>query len=111
MFSLLVIPFYEGIRKDALLGPIFNRHITKDNGSAHLEKLTDFGNCAFFGVIVLKQIRQLAHRNSRQEFESIPLPNINFQQGWPYGSIPKDFFILKGCLPNRSKKNPQKYGP
>ncbi|MCG2418941.1 group III truncated hemoglobin [Aequorivita sp. F47161] len=38
--SLLVNTFYSKVRKDALLGPIFNRIIT--DWDTHLELLTDF---------------------------------------------------------------------
>jgi hemoglobin len=38
--SLLVNTFYSKVRKDALLGPIFNRIIT--DWETHLELLTDF---------------------------------------------------------------------
>jgi len=38
--NLLVIRFYEKIRKDTILGPIFNSII--DDWGAHLELLTDF---------------------------------------------------------------------
>ncbi|HET8838866.1 MAG TPA: group III truncated hemoglobin [Flavobacteriaceae bacterium] len=37
---LLVDTFYKKVRKDALIGPIFNSQI--DNWPEHLEKLTDF---------------------------------------------------------------------
>jgi len=37
---LLVSSFYERIRADVYLGPIFNRHIT--DWPAHLDHLTDF---------------------------------------------------------------------
>jgi len=44
--SLLVRTFYSKIRKDALLGPIFNGIIT--DGETHLELLTDFWETNLF---------------------------------------------------------------
>ena len=46
--SRLVRTFYERVRKDEMLGPIFNSIIS--DWEAHLEKLTDFwhGNLFFF---------------------------------------------------------------
>lgn len=40
--SRLVLTFYEQIRKDDLLGPIFNQAIPEDEWPTHLVKLTDF---------------------------------------------------------------------
>jgi len=38
----LVNVFYAKIRKDDLLGPIFNKHIIDEQWPEHLDKLTDF---------------------------------------------------------------------
>lgn len=38
----LVVKFYAKVRKDGLLGDIFNHHIASDEWPAHLSKLTDF---------------------------------------------------------------------
>ena len=46
----LVTTFYSKIRKDELLGPIFNHHIKADQWPAHLEKLTDFWEANLFGT-------------------------------------------------------------
>lgn len=43
---LLVSTFYSKVRKDALLGPIFNRLITDWGG--HFERLTDFWETNLF---------------------------------------------------------------
>lgn len=48
--SKLVNIFYIKIRKDKLLGPIFNNHIKKDDWPHHLEKLTDFWETKLFGI-------------------------------------------------------------
>ncbi|GAA5225384.1 group III truncated hemoglobin [Membranihabitans marinus] len=60
--SLLVNTFYDSIRKDELLGPIFNRHISEDQWPAHLEKLTDFWVTALFGQACFKGNPTLKHR-------------------------------------------------
>lgn len=48
--NLLVNRFYGKIRKDNLLGPIFNRHIAEEQWPAHLDKLTDFWETNLYGV-------------------------------------------------------------
>ena len=50
----LVCTFYNKIRTDDLLGPIFNRRIPLDEWPAHLEKLTDFWESNLFGVMKFK---------------------------------------------------------
>lgn len=46
----LVHIFYQKIRKDNLLGPIFNTHIPPNDWPAHLEKLTDFWETNLMGI-------------------------------------------------------------
>ncbi len=46
----LVHSFYLKIRKDELLGPIFNSHISDKDWSDHLVKLTDFWETNLFGI-------------------------------------------------------------
>lgn len=46
--SLLVHTFYDRVRKDEELGPIFNSIIT--DWEAHLEKITDFWQQHLFGI-------------------------------------------------------------
>lgn len=48
--SLLVHTFYQKIRKDSLLGPIFNQMIPNEAWPAHLNKLTDFWETNLFGI-------------------------------------------------------------
>ncbi len=48
--SLLVNAFYAKIRRDNLLGPIFNGHIPEDKWPEHLKRLTDFWETNLFGV-------------------------------------------------------------
>ena len=46
----LVHTFYRRIRKDELLGPIFNGHIANEQWPAHLDKLTDFWETNLLGI-------------------------------------------------------------
>lgn len=48
--ALLVNRFYGKIRKDNMLGPIFNSHIPEEAWPEHLKKLTDFWETNLFGV-------------------------------------------------------------
>lgn len=59
----LVSTFYGAIRKDVLLGPIFNAHLSEEQWPAHMEKLTDFWVTALFGVASFKGNPVRAHRN------------------------------------------------
>lgn len=52
--SVLVHTFYGKIRKDVLLGPIFNDHITEEEWPQHLCKLTDFWETNLFGIAKFK---------------------------------------------------------
>lgn len=58
---LLVITFYDKIRKDDLLGPIFNAHLSKEQWPPHLEKLTDFWVTALLGDVCFKGSPTKAH--------------------------------------------------
>ena len=58
----LVNAFYAKIRKDDLLGPIFNKHIPNDHWPAHLDKLTDFWETNLFGVAKFKGNPTAKHR-------------------------------------------------
>ena len=59
--NILVCSFYDEIRKDDLLGPIFNKMIPKEDWPAHLEKLTDFWETNLFGVAKFKGNPTLKH--------------------------------------------------
>lgn len=48
--ALLVHTFYQNIRKDDLLGPIFNTMIPSEEWPVHLDKLTDFWETNLFGI-------------------------------------------------------------
>ncbi|MBI1224051.1 MAG: globin [Bacteroidetes bacterium] len=60
--SLLVRSFYEKIRQDEVLGPIFNNSIY--DWEPHLEKLTDFweGNLFFFVKTKFTGDPKIAHQ-------------------------------------------------
>ena len=51
---LLVNIFYSKIRKNELLGPIFNAHIEDDMWPEHIKQLTDFWETNLFGVAKFK---------------------------------------------------------
>ncbi len=57
---LLVHTFYDKIRKDGFLGPIFEMHL-EGKWPAHLEKLTDFWETNLFGVPKFRGNPQRAH--------------------------------------------------
>lgn len=59
--SLLVHAFYDKIRADEFLGPIFNSHLSADQWSLHLEKLTDFWETNLFGIPKFKGNPPLVH--------------------------------------------------
>jgi len=61
--SLLVNTFYAKIRKDVLLGPIFNGHIQDEKWSEHLTKLTDFWETNLFGIAKFKGNPSAKHIN------------------------------------------------
>lgn len=48
--NILVNEFYTKVRKDELLGSIFNNHIPEEQWDSHLQKLTDFWETILFGV-------------------------------------------------------------
>lgn len=74
----LVEKFYTKVRKDSLLGEIFNHHIATDDWPAHLSKLSDFWEghllrgTNFRGNPVQKHIQvdqQLKHTMSMEHFD------------------------------------------
>ncbi len=67
--SKLVHTFYASIRKDELLGPIFNKHIKEEQWPAHLEKLTDFWETNLFGVPAFKGSPTMAHIKVDKELD------------------------------------------
>ena len=61
--KVLVTSFYAKIRKDDMLGDIFNSHIPESHWPAHLEKLTDFWETNLFGVALFKGNPSQKHIN------------------------------------------------
>jgi len=61
--NVLVNTFYAKIRKDDLLGPIFNSHIPEEKWPEHLDKLTDFWETNLFGVARFKGSPTQKHLN------------------------------------------------
>jgi len=75
--QFLVHTFYAQIRKDDLLGDIFNSHISEEQWPAHMEKLTDFWETNLFGIPKFKGNptqkhidvdRNLKHTTSQEHF-------------------------------------------
>ena len=58
---VLVHTFYDKIRQNEMLGPIFNGHITDEQWPAHLSKLTDFWESNLFGVRTFRGSPSKAH--------------------------------------------------
>ncbi|MDO6473637.1 group III truncated hemoglobin [Maribacter sp. 1_MG-2023] len=58
---VLVHTFYDKIRKNEMLGPIFNGHITDEQWPTHLSKLTDFWESNLFGVRTFRGSPSKAH--------------------------------------------------
>ena len=59
--SKLVHAFYDKIRVDEELGPIFNAHLSAEQWPPHLEKLTDFWETNLFGIRKFKGNPPLVH--------------------------------------------------
>lgn len=63
----LVGVFYDLIKLDETLGPIFKRFIQDDQWDEHLEKLSDFWESQLFANPVFKGNPVKAHRNVDKE--------------------------------------------
>lgn len=61
--SKLVHTFYAKIRKNELLSPIFNSHISEEQWPKHLEILTDFWETNLFGIAKFKGNPSTKHIN------------------------------------------------
>lgn len=59
---LLVSLFYKKIRKDILLGPVFNGMIAEEDWEAHIRKLTNFWVTVLFGVERYKGNPGMVHK-------------------------------------------------
>lgn len=71
MINSLVTTFYAQVRKDALIGPIFEEKI--EDWSHHLEKL-----CAFWSSVVLMTGRY--HGQPMQTHLSLPIASEHFER-------------------------------
>ncbi|MDF4204870.1 group III truncated hemoglobin [Maribacter sp. SA7] len=60
---VLVHTFYDKIKQNTMLGPIFNGHITDEQWPTHLSKLTDFWESNLFGVRTFRSSPSKAHVN------------------------------------------------
>lgn len=67
--KLLVVAFYDKIRTDDVLSPIFNRMIPDECWQEHLEKLTDFWETNLFGVAKFKGSPTQKHVKTDRAFE------------------------------------------
>lgn len=64
--SFLVNSFYNKVKADQLLGPIFMKMIPVDKWNDHLIRLSDFWETALFGVVKFKGNPAAAHRKVDQ---------------------------------------------
>lgn len=71
MIGALVTTFYAQVRRDPLIGPIFEERI--DDWTRHLEKL-----CAFWSSVVLMTGRY--HGQPMQAHLSLPIRNEHFER-------------------------------
>lgn len=65
---LLVSTFYNKIKKDDFIGPIFLEMIPDEEWNAHLEKLTDFWDSTLFIKRSYKGNPMIKHQNVDQHF-------------------------------------------
>lgn len=61
--QVLVHSFYDKIKKDNLLGSIFNRYISQEQWPDHLKKLTDFWETNLLGKANFKGSPSYKHIN------------------------------------------------
>lgn len=99
--SLLVHTFYKNIRKNELLGPIFNSHIKEEQWPAHLEKLTDFWETALLGVVSFKGNPTMAHKTVDKNLNHSIAP-YHFEQWITIWHSTIDL-LYEGELANRAK--------
>ncbi|MFZ2284015.1 MAG: group III truncated hemoglobin [Lutibacter sp.] len=100
---LLISTFYSKIRKDSLLGPIFDLHISEDQWADHLEKLTDFWVTNLLGISCFKGNPIQAHKTVDKNLNYTIEPNHFGQwlQLW-FSTIDS---LFKGELANKAKKS------
>ncbi|CAL2103172.1 Globin [Tenacibaculum sp. 190130A14a] len=68
---LLVSTFYDKIKKDDFIGPIFLRIISEEEWEDHLQKLTDFWETNLFFVRKFKGNPMKAHKDVDAQFNHV----------------------------------------
>lgn len=102
--SLLVRAFYAKVRRDELLGPIFNGIIT--DWEEHLEKLTDFWENNLFFVDKYRGNPRTAHiKVDRQMDNTIESGHFGRWLNMWFETIDEKF---EGVLADRAKTNARK---
>ncbi len=61
--ALIVRTFYNKIKTNEVLGPIFLRAIPEGNWESHLDKITEFWNSALFGSMTYRGNPAITHAN------------------------------------------------
>ena len=95
--SLLVHTFYSKIRKDDLLGPIFNAHISEEEWPQHLIKLTDFWETNLFGVRKFKGSPTKKHLKVDKKFRLYNRPNAFWQMAAIMGRNHQQIICWRPC--------------
>ncbi|NJB82740.1 group III truncated hemoglobin [Wenyingzhuangia aestuarii] len=75
----LVCTFYDNIRVDDLLGPIFNHMIKDEEWPVHLDKLTDFWETNLFGIPKFKGSPTQKHIQTDAAFDHA-INQVHFDQ-------------------------------
>lgn len=102
----LVNLFYGKVRKDDLLGPIFNHIIPEESWETHLEKLTDFWETNLFGVQKFKGNPTGAHKKVDKEF-NYQITQEHFSQ-WLHLWFETVDNLFEGELAMRAKNGARK---
>lgn len=98
----LVHAFYAKVRKDVLLGPIFNKHIQEEQWPAHLVKLTDFWVTNLLGKPCFKGSPTQAHiKVDRSADYKIEQEHFGQWLNLWFATIDEYY---EGALANRAKK-------
>ncbi|WP_158837483.1 group III truncated hemoglobin [Polaribacter sp. L3A8] len=98
---VLVTTFYDAIRKNDLLGPIFNHHLSKEQWPPHLEKLTDFWVTALLGDVCFKGSPSKAHLKV-DKFLNHTMSQVHFGKWLEIWFTTIDF-LYKGEIAQRAK--------
>lgn len=104
--SRLVHSFYGKIRKDDILGPIFNGHIVEDEWPIHLSKLTDFWETNLFNVPKFRGRPARKHMNVDANL-GYTIEQGHFEH-WLYLWFQTVDELYEGELANQAKTSAQK---